>query len=598
MNKWFYILCLLFILCLPLRASSVSYDALVKQAAQWSSEKVVQTADAYHQKGNKECALVLYMVAAGRTQGLASEQDFRLAASAHIGAGDVYYESGNYANALNFYLKGLKLTEQTEKKPLRAVFYKNMGNVYCMFQDYEKGLSLYKQALGVAREQNDLGTAYKILQNLTGVSINLGNVAEARRYYEESQSTPHEVTRVSRFMDEFTLALILRDEGQREESLRRFKRLANEARQPEIGARYECSCYEEIYTAYHQLHQTDSTITYLTRCKDLAEASGLLHEYSETLHQLSTIYENRGDKGRALQFRSRYWQVRDSVFNRRKFDAAKNQQFLYEMEKISLEIARMTEEQEKRARVISRQQWIIGCTVAAVLIVLLVLYYVYRQNRRLSESYRSLYSLHRRLSESHRRAQAEDRRLSEENARLSAQLESLSQARPEVPQGELSAKSAPSATAPAAEHPAAEHPAEGETAKYSSSSLSDTQRRSLARSIAEVMDEQEAFCSPDFSLDALAALVNSNSKYVSQVINEVYGKNFSNYVNEHRVELACLRLADTDRFAHFSIKGIGESVGFKSHSTFINVFKKSTGITPSLYQKLTREEAEKLQKQD
>lgn len=91
--------------------------------------------------------------------------------------------------------------------------------------------------------------------------------------------------------------------------------------------------------------------------------------------------------------------------------------------------------------------------------------------------------------------------------------------------------------------------------------------------------------------------MNSNSKYVSQVINYVFKKNFSTFVNEYRVNLACERLADTAGYGRYSINGIGESVGFKSSATFSTVFKKMTGMTPSVYQKLTREKQAKLSKQ-
>ncbi len=59
----------------------------------------------------------------------------------------------------------------------------------------------------------------------------------------------------------------------------------------------------------------------------------------------------------------------------------------------------------------------------------------------------------------------------------------------------------------------------------------------------------------------------------------------------NRVRLACMRLSDLQGFGNYTVKAIGESVGYKVYGTFINVFKKATGITPSMYQKLTLEEA-------
>lgn len=572
----------LFVLMLPLQASGGKYDALLRKSAEWSDARLVQEADSCQKRGDKGQAMVLYMVEIRRKHASPSPEELRLMLRAHLGAGDIYYAGGNYANALSFYLNGLKLTESSEEKPYIGVFYKNMGNVYCMFQDYEKGMSLYEKGLKLARSQHDDDTAYKILQNLTGVNINLGNVRNARRYYEEAQRAPHVSNPVSSFMDRYTLALIVRDEGHPHESIEMFRKLAAEAREQHLGARYECSAYEEMSLTWHSLHQNDSTMLYLGRCRELAEKSGLIHEFVETLHKLSSLCEQRGETSLAMKYRTRYWQVRDSVYNQRKFDAAKNQQFLYEIEKTEREIARYVEEQERRARIISRQQWIIGCTVAAILAALMILLYVYRQNRRLTESYYSLYNLNRRLAENHRQAMEREHRLDAENESLRQQLEQQRQESGTIP---LSG-----------EDVAPDVPQKDETAKYSSSKLGDERRDRLARQIAEVMEEGVHFCSSDFSLDTLAALVSSNSKYVSQVINEVYGKNFSNYVNEHRIALACARFADPEHYGHYSIKGIGESVGFKSHSTFIAVFRKNTGMTPSIYQKFTREEAGKQEK--
>jgi AraC-like DNA-binding protein len=82
-------------------------------------------------------------------------------------------------------------------------------------------------------------------------------------------------------------------------------------------------------------------------------------------------------------------------------------------------------------------------------------------------------------------------------------------------------------------------------------------------------------------------MVNSNTKYVSQIINETYDKNFRTYINEYRVKEARKRLME-EKYGNYTIQGIAESVGYKSSTNFILAFKKTTGITPSLYQKLVK----------
>lgn len=43
-----------------------------------------------------------------------------------------------------------------------------------------------------------------------------------------------------------------------------------------------------------------------------------------------------------------------------------------------------------------------------------------------------------------------------------------------------------------------------------------------------------------------------------------------------------------DHYGNLTIKGIAESVGFKSPTTFINVFKKMVGLSPSVYQNMAK----------
>ena len=86
------------------------------------------------------------------------------------------------------------------------------------------------------------------------------------------------------------------------------------------------------------------------------------------------------------------------------------------------------------------------------------------------------------------------------------------------------------------------------------------------------MDETLEYADADFSLERLAELVGSNSKYVSQAVNEHYGKNFSSFVTDYRIRLACRRLADDEAYGAYTIEGVGRSVGYRSKTTFTAAF--------------------------
>ncbi len=130
---------------------------------------------------------------------------------------------------------------------------------------------------------------------------------------------------------------------------------------------------------------------------------------------------------------------------------------------------------------------------------------------------------------------------------------------------------------------------EYEAVKYKRSSLNDEQRNMLIFRIQEVMSNPDIICQPDFTLAILAKMVDSNTTYASQVINEKYGTAFSNVLSGHRIKEACRRMSDeTDQYSQITIEAIGLGVGFRSRTAFINAFKREVGLTPSEYLRMAQ----------
>lgn len=124
--------------------------------------------------------------------------------------------------------------------------------------------------------------------------------------------------------------------------------------------------------------------------------------------------------------------------------------------------------------------------------------------------------------------------------------------------------------------------------KYKNSSLDDDDKEMLISRIHKIFQETDEIYAEDFNMQKLASLVGSNYNNVSQVINERTGKNFSQLLNEFRIQEACRRFNNVAKYGHYTIEAIGNSVGYGSRSTFITQFKSLTGMTPSEFQKMAR----------
>lgn len=129
--------------------------------------------------------------------------------------------------------------------------------------------------------------------------------------------------------------------------------------------------------------------------------------------------------------------------------------------------------------------------------------------------------------------------------------------------------------------------------KYTHSNLDDTKKEVLVESIRNVIEKSDSICSEDFSLKELARLVDSNTTYVSQVINEVYGVSFSNLLGTARVKRVCHIIKESNDFDNLTVEGIARMAGFKSRTAFHNAFKREVGLVPSQYIKMAVAERQK-----
>lgn len=105
--------------------------------------------------------------------------------------------------------------------------------------------------------------------------------------------------------------------------------------------------------------------------------------------------------------------------------------------------------------------------------------------------------------------------------------------------------------------------------------------------IENVMATNRVVFSEDFSIGKLSELVGEKPQVVSNAIQKCSMQSFSSLVGEVRVKEACRRFINKEEYGDYTIEGVGLSVGYKSRSHFISVFKKFTGMSPSQYQKET-----------
>ncbi|OPB89302.1 hypothetical protein BB021_04665 [Elizabethkingia ursingii] len=112
--------------------------------------------------------------------------------------------------------------------------------------------------------------------------------------------------------------------------------------------------------------------------------------------------------------------------------------------------------------------------------------------------------------------------------------------------------------------------------------LSSEKEQLIIRKLAN-FESSEKFLKKNITLSYLAHQLNTNHKYLSQIINKDKEKNFNSYINQLRIKYILDKLYNNPLYKEYKISYLAEECGYSSTQVFINAFKKETGMTPSYF---------------
>ncbi|WP_310555803.1 helix-turn-helix domain-containing protein [Flavobacterium sp.] len=97
------------------------------------------------------------------------------------------------------------------------------------------------------------------------------------------------------------------------------------------------------------------------------------------------------------------------------------------------------------------------------------------------------------------------------------------------------------------------------------------------------LEHKEAYLMENFTQQYVAKKIKTNTTYLSYVVNKNFGKSFSEYANELKINYVINQMIVNSNYRKYSTQAIAESVGFKNATSFTKSFKKRTGVTPVLF---------------
>lgn len=112
--------------------------------------------------------------------------------------------------------------------------------------------------------------------------------------------------------------------------------------------------------------------------------------------------------------------------------------------------------------------------------------------------------------------------------------------------------------------------------------LSEETKDRLHDDILRMLVSEQKYKDPAYNSRRLAEDLGTNSRYISAVCATRFHKNYSELVNDYRVNDAMSLLTDK-RYAKMSVEDIAEMAGFGTRQSFYANFYKRMGITPRQY---------------
>lgn len=104
----------------------------------------------------------------------------------------------------------------------------------------------------------------------------------------------------------------------------------------------------------------------------------------------------------------------------------------------------------------------------------------------------------------------------------------------------------------------------------------------LEQKINDIIIIKKKYKEKNYSAKQLAEDLNTNTRYISAVVNVRFHMNYTSYVNKYRIQEAMSLLVDK-RYQELNMEDISDMVGFANRQSFYASFYKINGITPREY---------------
>jgi AraC-like DNA-binding protein len=446
--------------------------------------------------------------------------------------GSAYKNYGDYKTGIEYLIMASRKQDELHDSLGLAMSYANIGNIFKTIESNQMALDYYTKCQKLVEKlQHPYGMALSYM-NIGMINKDMMLYDNAVENYQKAIKIFSDIQAIDGLVASYgNLSEVLSEQGKFQEAnlvLNKTEALLKENKMK--------SQLLEVYLMYgknfKKMGKYSEAIEYLNNALKEAEQTKQIAKQKEVYDELAEVWAETNNFKKAFHYKNKFYRISDSIGDIETRKAISEIQTKYETEKKEIEnILLKNENKIKTLKLESRNKTIIWLSLGVMLFALLItiILILYRKK---NKAYNHL-----------------------------------------VKQNLFLAKMEYNILKPSQETKGTDFVKE-----------TASEESHLVKKLEDFMLEEKPFLYGAITLDEIAKRMAINRSYLSKTINEHFGKNFNEFINEYRIMIARQLLTDPSK-NHFSIEGIGQMAGFNSKSTFYSCFKKSTGLTPSYYRK-------------
>lgn len=257
--------------------------------------------------------------------------------------GLIYQELKQYEKALEIHRKALKIREEINLESEQAISQANIGVCYKSLSRFEEAIDAYKKAIALAKSANSMRNFYSFHNNLASVYQEMENYEQAIAFYKIALERPVSL-------------------GENPKS--------------------DLSIFSNLTAAYTKLNQPKLALTYADKGFEIIEKDPKLKNFAGTLYKSAAeSHYLLGNSKMGSEYLASFISINDSIFSKNNADAIAGLEVKFKTQEKEIQLAETRAKLAEKELKIGRKNTLIYGTSALALLLAILGYLLYQQQK-------------------------------------------------------------------------------------------------------------------------------------------------------------------------------------------------------------------------